>query len=251
VAREGGSVSGTSKSPKGTGSARLCWTGHWAKRDARQLGGAGQDSLRETGRLGDLVGGFKAHAGLIRIVEWRRRSAFVLIIRETGSGKSNGKRERCISFRARGGPFVAINCFGRFQSPLMESRNFRHERGASQRRGEALVASNCRMGARCLLDEIGECPHRRSQTIARTGRSQGYGDWAASWIRPVELRVSAAIQQDPESSVFQRAFAPGKNALFPSECFSYPLAGRSAPREDIPAADGYSADPQRKARKKL
>src|SRR6201988_3460472 len=56
-------------------------------RDARQLAVL-QRQLRETGRLGDLVGGSKAMQDVMRIVEMAApSSASVLITGETGSGK--------------------------------------------------------------------------------------------------------------------------------------------------------------------
>ena len=79
-------------------------------RDSRQLAVL-QRQLRETGRLGDLVGGTKAMQEVMRIVEMAApSSASVLITGETGAGKEIVARTiHRLSPRA-GGPFVAINC---------------------------------------------------------------------------------------------------------------------------------------------
>src|SRR4030081_1459600 len=79
-------------------------------RDARQLAVL-QRQLRETGRLGDLVGASKQMQEVMRIVETAApSSASVLITGETGSGKEIVARTlHKLSPRANG-PFVAIIC---------------------------------------------------------------------------------------------------------------------------------------------
>jgi len=78
-------------------------------RDARQLAVL-QRQLRETGRLGDLVGASKPMQEVMRIVEMAApSSASVLITGETGRARKSS-RGRCTSFRAGQWPFVAINC---------------------------------------------------------------------------------------------------------------------------------------------
>src|SRR5438045_7183848 len=98
-------------------------------RDARQLAVL-QRQLRESGRLGDLVGGSKPMQDVMRIVEMAApSSASVLITGETGSGKEIVARTlHKLSPRA-GGPFVAIN-WSAIPESLMESEIFGHERGA-------------------------------------------------------------------------------------------------------------------------
>src|SRR5258708_8045339 len=89
-----------------------------------------QRELRETGRVGDLVGGSKAMQDVMRIVEMAApSSASVLITGETGSGKEIVARTiHKLSPRASG-PFIAINCSA-IPETLMESEIFGHERGA-------------------------------------------------------------------------------------------------------------------------
>jgi len=79
-------------------------------RDARQLAVL-QRQLRESGRLGDLVGGSKPMQDVMRIVEMAApSSASVLINGRDGFGKKIVARTlHKLSPRA-GGPFVAINC---------------------------------------------------------------------------------------------------------------------------------------------
>src|SRR5436309_13707131 len=92
-------------------------------RDARQLAVL-QRQLRETGRLGDLVGASKQMQEVMRIVETAAPSSeSVLITGETGSGKEIVARTlHKLSPRANG-PFVAINCSA-IPETLMESEIF-------------------------------------------------------------------------------------------------------------------------------
>src|SRR6202022_1093261 len=127
-------------------------------RDARQLAVL-QRQLRETGRLGDLVGGSKAMQDVMRIVEMAApSSASVLITGETGSGKEIVARSiHKLSPRASG-PFVAINCSA-IPETLMESEIFGHERGAFTGAAERRIGCfELADGGTLLLDEIGEMP---------------------------------------------------------------------------------------------
>src|SRR5260370_3115998 len=127
-------------------------------RDARQLVVL-QRQLRETGRLGDLVGGSKPMQEVMRIVEMAApSSASVLITGETGSGKEIVARTvHKLSPRA-GGPFVAINCSAIPES-LMEGEIFGHERGAFTGAAERRIGCfGLAEGGTLLLEEIGEKP---------------------------------------------------------------------------------------------
>src|SRR3981081_3081941 len=98
-------------------------------RDARQLVVL-QRQLRESGRLGELVGASKPMQDVMRLVEMAGpRAASVLITGETGSGKEIVARTiHKLSPRAAG-PFIALN-FSAIPETLMESEIFGHERGA-------------------------------------------------------------------------------------------------------------------------
>jgi len=80
-------------------------------RDARQLAVL-QRQLRETGRLGDLVGGSKPMQEVMRIVEMAApSSASVLITGETGRARRLW-RARCTSFRPRQRTVCGHQLFG-------------------------------------------------------------------------------------------------------------------------------------------
>src|SRR2546430_2756112 len=158
-------------------------------RDSRQLAVL-QRQLRETGRLGDLVGGTKAMQEVMRIVEMAApSSASVLITGETGSGKEIVARTiHRLSPRA-GGPFVAINCSA-IPETLMESEIFGHERGAftgaAERRIGCFELSD---SGTLLLDEIGEMPAPTQAKLLRVLEDRKVRRLGSKTETPVDVRV--------------------------------------------------------------
>src|SRR5690242_1725819 len=170
-------------------------------RDARQLAVL-QRQLRETGRLGDLVGGSKPMQEVMRIVEMAApSSASVLITGETGSGKEIVARTiHKLSPRA-GGPFVAINCSAIPES-LMESEIFGHERGAFTGAAERRIGCfELADGGTLLLDEIGEMPAPTQAKLLRVLEDRKVRRLGSKTETPVDVRVLAATNKDPEQAV--------------------------------------------------
>lgn len=170
-------------------------------RDARQLAVL-QRQLRESGRLGDLVGGSKPMQEVMRIVEMAApSSASVLITGETGSGKEIVARTiHKLSPRA-GGPFVAINCSAIPES-LMESEIFGHERGAFTGAAERRIGCfELADGGTLLLDEIGEMPAPTQAKLLRVLEDRKVRRLGSKTETPVDVRVLAATNKDPEQAV--------------------------------------------------
>src|ERR1700756_1481804 len=170
-------------------------------RDARNLAVL-QRQLRETGRLGDLVGGSKPMQEVMRIVEMAApSSASVLITGETGAGKEIVARTvHRLSPRA-GGPFVAINCSAIPES-LMESEIFGHERGAFTGAAERRIGCfELADGGTLLLDEIGEMPAPTQAKLLRVLEDRKVRRLGSKTETPVDVRVLAATNKDPEQSV--------------------------------------------------
>src|SRR5256884_6366495 len=170
-------------------------------RDSRQLAVL-QRQLRETGRLGDLVGGTKGMQEVMRIVEMAApSSASVLITGETGSGKEIVARTiHRLSPRASG-PFVAINCSA-IPETLMESEIFGHERGAftgaAERRIGCFELSDA---GTLLLDEIGEMPAPTQAKLLRVLEDRKVRRLGSKSETPVDVRVLAATNKEPEQAV--------------------------------------------------
>jgi DNA-binding NtrC family response regulator len=170
-------------------------------RDTRQLAVL-QRQLRETGRLGDLVGASKAMQEVMRIVEMAApSSASVLITGETGSGKEIVARSiHKLSPRASG-PFVAINCSA-IPETLMESEIFGHERGAFTGAAERRIGCfELADGGTLLLDEIGEMPAPTQAKLLRVLEDRKVRRLGSKSETPVDVRVLAATNKDPEQAV--------------------------------------------------
>jgi DNA-binding NtrC family response regulator len=170
-------------------------------RDARQLAVL-QRQLRESGRLGDLVGGTKPMQEVMRIVEMAApSSASVLITGETGAGKEIVARTiHRLSPRA-GGPFVAINCSA-IPETLMESEIFGHERGAFTGAAERRIGCfELADGGTLLLDEIGEMPAPTQAKLLRVLEDRKVRRLGSKTETPVDVRVLAATNKDPEQAV--------------------------------------------------
>ena len=168
-------------------------------RDSRQLAVL-QRQLRESGRLGDLVGGTKPMQEVMRIVEMAApSSASVLITGETGAGKEIVARTiHRLSPRA-GGPFVAINCSAIPES-LMESEIFGHERGAFTGAAERRIGCfELADGGTLLLDEIGEMPAPTQAKLLRVLEDRKVRRLGSKTETPVD--VVAATNKDPEQAV--------------------------------------------------
>src|SRR2546425_11876437 len=131
----------------------------WSKaRDTRQLAVL-RRQLRESGRLGELVGASKVMQEVMRLVEMAApSSASVLITGETGSGKEIVARTiHKLSPRAAG-PFVAINGLSG-PGALLEGEIIGHERGALTGAGERPIGcSQLADGGTLLVDQIGGMP---------------------------------------------------------------------------------------------
>jgi DNA-binding NtrC family response regulator len=170
-------------------------------RDQKQVAALTRQ-LRETGRLGDLIGGSKIMQDVMRLVEQvSPSSASVLITGETGSGKEILARTiHRLSPRAER-PFVAINCSAIPES-LMESEIFGHERGAFTGAAERRIGCfELADGGTLMLDEIGEMPAPTQAKLLRVLEDHRVRRLGSKVETPVDVRVLAATNKDPDQAV--------------------------------------------------
>src|SRR3989449_8039045 len=206
-------------------------------RDARQLAVL-QRQLRESGRLGDLVGGSKPMQDVMRIVEMAApSSASVLITGETGSGKEIVARTlHKLSPRA-GGPFVAINCSA-IPETLMESEIFGHERGAFTGAAERRIGCfELADAGTLLLDEIGEMPAPTQAKLLRVLEDRKFRRMGSKSETPVDVRVLAATNKDPEQAVSSGQLR--QDLYFRLNVFHVTLPPLRDHKEDIPLLVEY------------
>src|SRR3979411_1630050 len=201
-------------------------------RDARQLVVL-QRQLRESGRLGELVGASKPMQDVMRLVEMAApSSASVLITGETGSGKEIVARTvHKLSPRASG-PFVAINCSAIPES-LMESEIFGHERGAFTGAAERRIGCfELADGGTLLLDEIGEMPPQTQAKLLRVLEDHKVRRLGSKVETPVDVRVLAATNKEPEQAVAKGELR--QDLYFRLNVFHIQLPPLRDHKEDIP-----------------
>jgi DNA-binding NtrC family response regulator len=187
--------------------------------------------LREAGRIGELVGNAKSMQEVTRVVEQvAPSSASVLITGETGSGKEILARTlHQLSPRADR-PFVAINCSAIPES-LMESEIFGHEKGAFTGAAERRIGCfELADGGTLLLD--GEMPPQTQAKLLRVLEDRKVRRLGSKTETPVDVRVLAATNKDPEQAVAQGQLR--QDLYFRLNVFHLHLPPLRERKEDIP-----------------
>jgi DNA-binding NtrC family response regulator len=190
--------------------------------------------LRDSGRLGHLVGDSRSMREVIRLVELAApSSASVLITGETGAGKEVVARTiHHLSPRAAR-PFVAINCSAIPES-LMESEIFGHERGAFTGAAERrLGCFELADGGTLLLDEIGEMPAPTQTKLLRVLEDGKIRRLGSKTETAVNVRVLAATNREPEQSVSKGQLR--QDLFFRLNVFRIELPPLREHKEDLPA----------------
>ena len=201
-------------------------------RDRKQVAALTRQ-LRESGKLGDLVGQSKVMQEVMHLVEQvAPSSASVLITGETGSGKEVLARTlHRLSPRADR-PFIAINCSAIPES-LMESEIFGHERGAFTGAAERrLGCFELADGGTLLLDEIGEMPAPTQAKLLRVLEDHKVRRLGSKTETPVDVRVVAATNKDPEQAVAKGQLR--QDLYFRLNIFHLHLPPLREHKEDLP-----------------
>ena len=156
----------------------------------------------------------------------------VLLVGETGTGKTAFARaiHRGGSRSAR--PFVCVNCAA-LPDGLLESELFGHVKGAfsgatASRDGLFAEAS----GGTLLLDEIGEMSPAMQAKLLRVLESGTVRSVGASKERPVDVRVVAATHRDLRERVSTGAFR--EDLLYRLDVVTIDIPPLRHRREDIP-----------------
>ncbi|PTR34053.1 two-component system response regulator AtoC [Luteibacter sp. OK325] len=150
---------------------------------------------------GDFVGTSRAMRALYELLQQvapARSSIFV--VGETGTGKELVARAIHVA-SGRSGLFVPINCAA-IPADLLESELFGHIKGAftgavRDRIGKCELAS----GGTLFLDEITEMPIGLQAKLLRVLQESVIEKVGGNAATPVDLRVVAATNRDPQHSV--------------------------------------------------
>jgi transcriptional regulator with PAS, ATPase and Fis domain len=130
----------------------------------------------------------------------------VLLLGETGTGKSLAARMLHASGPRRARPFVTVDCAA-LSEPLFESELFGHERGAftgavGARAGRAEAARDGTL----FFDEIGELSPRLQARLLRLLQERCFERVGGNASRPLRARVVAATNLDLDAAVAAGAF---------------------------------------------
>jgi two-component system response regulator FlrC len=130
-----------------------------------------------------------------------RTSASVLLLGESGTGKSLVARAIHDASPRASGPFVAVNCAA-LPTNLIESELFGHEKGAftgahAQRRGRIELAE----GGTFFLDEIGELAPDLQAKLLRVLEEKSFERVGGTRTMRADVRWVAATHRDLRSAI--------------------------------------------------
>jgi len=152
---------------------------------------------------GEFIGRSRPMQGLYELIRQVAPSrSSVLIVGETGTGKELVARA-LHQDSGRDGLFVAVNCAA-IPHDLLESEMFGHQKGAftgatRDRIGKFELAS----GGTLFLDEITEMPPALQAKLLRVLQENSVERLGAQRAIPVDLRVVAATNREPEQAIEQ------------------------------------------------
>lgn len=131
----------------------------------------------------------------------------ILIQGESGTGKELIAQAIHAASRRAPYPFVAVNCAA-VPETLLESELFGYEEGAftgARRGGKEGLFEQAHMGT-IFLDEIGELSPGLQARLLRVLQEREVLRIGAERLRPIDVRVICATNQDLEAMVEQRQF---------------------------------------------
>src|SRR5690554_693916 len=134
------------------------------------------------------------------------RSATVLILGDSGTGKEVVARNLHYYSRRKDAPFVPVNC-GAIPAELLESELFGHEKGAftgaiTSRAGRFELAA----GGTLFLDEIGDMPMNMQVKLLRVLQERTFERVGSNKPQQADVRVIAATHKNLEEMIARGEF---------------------------------------------
>ncbi|HOQ38539.1 MAG TPA: sigma 54-interacting transcriptional regulator [Acetivibrio sp.] len=169
---------------------------------------------------------------LSQVREVARTDATVLILGETGTGKSLlATVLHNMSFR-KNHPLVTINCAS-LPPNLIESELFGHEKGAftganNQQIGRFEIAH----GSTLCLEEIGEIPYKLQAKLLRVIESGEFERIGSSQTKQVNVRIIATTNRNLQKEVQQGRFR--QDLFYRLNVFPITLPPLRERKDDIP-----------------
>ncbi len=163
----------------------------------------------------------------------------VLLLGETGTGKSRAAQRLHQLSPRRDGPLVAVNC-GALPESLVDSELFGHEKGAftgavNRKPGKVERAQ----GGSLFLDEIGDLPLATQARLLHVLQERCIERVGGVRSLPVDVRVIAATHRDLEEMVAEGAFRA--DLFYRLHVFPIRLPSLRERPEDIPRLALYFA----------
>ncbi|MDQ3263814.1 MAG: sigma-54 dependent transcriptional regulator [Myxococcota bacterium] len=166
--------------------------------------------------------------------------ATVLLLGESGTGKSQVARFIHYESHRAALPFVEVHCAA-LPETLLESELFGHEKGAftgADQRKQGHLSSAER--GTLFLDEIGEVTHATQVKLLRFLQDREFVPLGSTEPRRVDARVIAATNRDLEAAVKEGTFR--EDFFYRLNVFAIHVPALRERREDIlPIADRFLA----------
>jgi DNA-binding NtrC family response regulator len=164
--------------------------------------------------------------------------ATVLLLGESGTGKSQIARFIHYNSLRAAAPFVEVHCAA-LPEPLLEAELFGHEKGAftgaHERKAGHLGAAE---GGTLFLDEIGEITPATQVKLLRFLQSREFVALGSSTPRKVDARVIAATNRDLTAAVRDGTFR--EDFFYRLNVFAIEVAPLRDRRDDvIPLAEAF------------
>ncbi len=158
--------------------------------------------LSEQTHFGSLVGTSAAMRECFALLERvAPRNSTVLLVGETGTGKSQAAQAIHEASPRRDMPFIVLDCSA-ISSSLLESELFGHEKGsftgALERRVGVFEEAN---GGTIFLDEIGELPAELQPKLLRVLEEKKFRRVGSNTDHAVDVRLIAATHRDLRTEV--------------------------------------------------
>jgi DNA-binding NtrC family response regulator/streptogramin lyase len=169
--------------------------------------GALEDILVESQELGPFIGRSAAMRQVMsQISTVAETDMSLLILGETGTGKSLAARAIHRLSNRRSGPFIQVNC-GAIPDGLVESELFGHEKGAftgaqTRKIGRFELAD----GGTLFLDEIGDLPPASQQVLLQVLQERILTRVGGTHTVAIDVRVIAATNRDLRQAMGQGIF---------------------------------------------
>ncbi|BDG03626.1 sigma-54-dependent transcriptional regulator [Anaeromyxobacter oryzae] len=166
--------------------------------------------------------------------------ATVLLLGESGTGKSQLARAIHYESRRAAAPIVEVHCAA-LPETLLESELFGHEKGAFTgavaRKAGHLAAAD---GGTLFLDEIGEVTQATQVKLLRFLQERRFVPVGATEERQVDVRVVAATNRDLEAAVSAGSFR--EDLYYRLNVFAIHVPPLRERREDVlPIAERFLA----------